>query len=349
MTIDTPQAIKQAVEQAQRIVVVQADNPDGDSLSSALALESILGELGKDVSLYCGVAIPTYLRHLEGWDRVQAELPHSFDLSIIVDTSARSLLEQLDNSGEIKWLAAKPSIIIDHHTASQPTIDFANIVHIVPGVSATEVIYELSQALSWQRDHIANYMIAAGILSDSLGLTSEGTSPRSIHIIAELVEQGVSIPELENARRSTQKKSQAILEYKGRLLQRIEYAAGQRIALVTIPWEEIELYSNEYNPSMLVIDEMRMVEDVALGIAFKTYPDGRITGKIRANYGFAIAAELAGHFGGGGHPYAAGFRVTDGRSIGEVKSECIARATQLLDTLKQGTSNETIQHQHAID
>ncbi len=349
MARDTVHAIKQAVEQAQHIVVVQADNPDGDSLSSALALESILGDLGKDVTLYCGVNIPTYLRHLEGWDRVQAELPHSFDLSIIVDTSARSLLEQLDTSGEIKWLAAKPSIIIDHHTASEPTIDFATIAHIVPGVSATEVIYELSQALSWQRDHTANYMIAAGILSDSLGLMSEGTSPRSIHIIAELVEQGVSIPELENARRSTQKKSQAILDYKGRLLQRVEYEADQRIATVTIPWEEIEKYSNEYNPSMLVIDEMRMVDDVSIAIAFKTYPDGRITGKIRANYGFAIAADLASHFGGGGHPYAAGFRITDGRSISQVKSECIERATQLLDTLKQGTDNETIQHQHAID
>lgn len=349
MSRDTALAIKQAVEQAQHIVVIQADNPDGDSLSSALALESILGDLGKDVSLYCGVNIPTYLRHLEGWDRVQTELPRSFDLSIIVDTSARSLLEQLETSGEIKWLAAKPSIIIDHHTASEPTIDFATIAHIAPAVSATEVIYELSQTLSWQRDHTANYMIAAGILSDSLGLTSEGTSPRSIHIIAELVEQGVSIPELENARRSTQKKSQAILAYKGRLLQRVEYAADQQIAMVTIPWEEIEQYSNEYNPSMLVIDEMRMVDDVSIAIAFKTYPDGRITGKIRANYGFAIAAELAHHFGGGGHPYAAGFRITDGRSISQVKSECIERATQLLDTLKQGTDNETIQHQHSID
>ena len=30
-----------------RIVIIQADNPDGDSLGSALALEHILGDLGK--------------------------------------------------------------------------------------------------------------------------------------------------------------------------------------------------------------------------------------------------------------------------------------------------------------
>jgi nanoRNase/pAp phosphatase (c-di-AMP/oligoRNAs hydrolase) len=57
--------IQQLVGDAQKIVVVQADNPDADSLGSALALEHILGDLGKDVYLYCGVDIPTYLRYLE--------------------------------------------------------------------------------------------------------------------------------------------------------------------------------------------------------------------------------------------------------------------------------------------
>lgn len=80
--------IRSIVDAAEHIVIVQADNPDGDSLASALALESILGDLGKTVSLYCGSDVPSYLRYLEGWDRVQNELPIRFDASIIVDTSA---------------------------------------------------------------------------------------------------------------------------------------------------------------------------------------------------------------------------------------------------------------------
>ena len=53
--------IRAAVEHAERIVVIQADNPDADSLGSALALEHILGDMGKKVALYCGVNIPDYL------------------------------------------------------------------------------------------------------------------------------------------------------------------------------------------------------------------------------------------------------------------------------------------------
>jgi len=74
-----------------------------------------LGDLGKTVTLFCGVDIPSYLQYLPGSSRVINELPRQFDLSIIIDTSSDSLLEQLDKTGSKGWLAARPSIIIDHH------------------------------------------------------------------------------------------------------------------------------------------------------------------------------------------------------------------------------------------
>ena len=41
----------QLIDAAQKIIIIQAENPDGDSLGSALALEEILGDLGNEVSL----------------------------------------------------------------------------------------------------------------------------------------------------------------------------------------------------------------------------------------------------------------------------------------------------------
>jgi phosphoesterase RecJ-like protein len=52
---------------------------------------------------------------------------------------------------------------------------------------------------------------------------------------------------------------------------------------------------------------MRLVEGVEVGVAIKTYPDGKLTGKLRSN--LPVSAIIAGFFGGGGHEYAAGFRV----------------------------------------
>jgi phosphoesterase RecJ-like protein len=324
--------VQELLDKAQRIVILQADNPDGDSLASALALEQILGDMGKEPLLYCGADIPSYLSYLEGWDRVSKELPTQFDASIIVDTSADSLFENLALSGQKGWVKAKPVILLDHHV-TEATIDFATVSCNYPVVATGEVIYELSQILDWPLNATAKNMLTTAIMSDSLGLTTEGTSARSIAIISELVAGGVSIAAIEHKRRALMRKSPELTHYKGELLQRVEYAADNRVALVTIPWAEIQEYSPSYNPSMLVLDDMRMTTGTEVAIAFKHYNDGHITAKIRCNYGHAIANKLAEHFGGGGHPYASGFKITKGKTLADVKAECIATATTLLDEL----------------
>ena len=94
------------------------------------------------------------------------------------------------------------------------------------------MIYEISKDLDWNLNHEAMSRIASSIMSDSLGLVSEGTRPRSIHIIGELVEKGVSLSELENERRELMRKSPELIRYKGELLQRIEYFSDDRIAVM---------------------------------------------------------------------------------------------------------------------
>lgn len=330
--------LKELVENANHILIIQADNPDGDSLCSALALEDIFGELEKKTTMFCGADIPGYLRYIEGWDRVVNQVPNDFDLSIIVDTSALMLLEILDKTGQLKWIKAKPSIVVDHHS-TEPTIDFATMYIQPKDVSCTETIYDLAKKSGWPLSKQAGWYIAAGILSDSLGLTTENVTSKCIKIIAEIVEAGTSLAEIDGKRREHQRKLPELLTYKGELLKRVEYENDQKIAIITIPWPEIEKYSPLYNPPMLVMDEMRQVEDVCLAIAFKTYPDGRITGKIRANSGYKIADKIAENFGGGGHVYASGFRVTDGRSLDEVKKETYKIATELIEKID---SNETL-------
>ena len=163
---------------------------------------------------------------------------------------------------------------------------------------------------------------------------SQATTPKSIRTIAEIVDRGVNLPEIDNARRELMRKSPALVRYKGDLLNRIEYSQDNLVATVVIPWDEIEKYSHQYNPSMLVLDDMRLTEGTAVAIAFKTYPNGRVTGKIRANYGSAVANKLAEHFGGGGHPYAAGFKIASTDDFNKLKNECIEVASKLIKELK---------------
>lgn len=305
------QQINDLINQANKIVVIQAENPDGDSVSSSLALEEILSGLGKEVIMYCQVDIPSHLRHLQGWDRVVNELPDDFDLSIIVDTSAMSLLEKTIELGNLKKVQAKPLIVLDHHGLDSD-IDFASVLINDKSMVATgELIYRICKDLKWPISVQAGEYLASSIMYDSLGLVTDSTTAESIRVIADLVEMGVSLTKLDALRRESMIRQLEITHYKGRLLQRIELLCDNQLAYIHIPWEEIQEYSDKYNPSMLAIDDMRLTEGVRVAVSLKSYPDGKVTGKLRANYGYPVASKIAERFGGGGHAYAAGFKVRD--------------------------------------
>lgn len=294
------------IKQAEKVVIIQAENPDGDSLASSLALEEILSDMGKQVSLYAPVEIPKYLRYITGWDRVENTLDIKADLAIIVDTSADVLLSKVLEAPEVRhFLQTHPVLVIDHH-ATAPTLSFDHTALIEPAAATSELIYRLASTNGWPINQQAAEHLLVAILSDSLGLSTESVSSSTVRVAADLIDLGASPSVIEARRKQFMKKSAEILSYKGELIGRIEYLLGGALALIHIPWEEIQRYSDQYNPSVLVLEEMLFVEGVNVAVAIKTYPDGKITGKVRAN--LPVAEAIAGYFGGGGHNYAAGFR-----------------------------------------
>lgn len=301
-------SVVETLKNAQKIVIIQAENPDGDSLGSSLALEELLSDAGKDVKLYCAIDIPKYMHYIKGWDRVEKDWPTDREVAIIVDTSASALIEQaLKQPGVRHFLESHPVVIIDHHE-TEGDLPFDTIAHVdAKAVATSEILYNLAKEAGWVINPSAAESMFISIQADSLGLSTPSTTATSYQVAADLVALGANPSEIENRRREYMKKPADILAYKGKLIERIEYLLDGKLAIVHIPWEDIQEYSDRYNPSVLVLDEMRMVEGVEVAVAIKTYPDGKVTGKIRVNA--PIADQVAGFFGGGGHQYAAGFKV----------------------------------------
>lgn len=328
--------VNELVSQANHIIVLQADNPDGDSVGSSLALEAIFLEMGKEVTLVCAIDIPAHLKYLPGWDRITKDVPQQFDITIIVDSSTESLFENAHSTTSFSWIKTKPVIVFDHHMSAQG-LSFSDVNIIEPVVATSELIYNIAVDLNWPLPIDACDMMAMSIMSDSLGLTTEATTPASFRVMADLVERGVDLAKLDMARRELMRKEPILIPYKGELLQRVTFACDGRLASIVIPWKEIEKYSSIYNPTMLVLDDMRMTIGVEIAVGYKVYADGKITAKIRCNYGSPIANDVAQHFGGGGHPYAAGFKILDGRSLEEIERAFNDKVSQLLD-MNAGTS-----------
>lgn len=302
-------SVLNTLNDAQHVVVVQAENPDGDSLGSALALEELLSDAGKEVTLYCAIDIPRYMQYIKGWDRVVKDWPKKADVAVIVDTSSKALLHKaLATPGVQHFFESHPTIIADHHQDEEGDLPFDTIKLIDSKAVATgELLYRLAKEAGWTINPQAAENMFIAIQADSLGLTTQNTTANSYQVAADLVLLGAEPATIEARRREYMKKPADILAYKGRLIERVEYHLDGLLATVHIPWNEIEEFSDRYNPSVLVLDEMRFVDTVQVAVAIKTYPDGKLTGKIRTN--IPVGTAVAGFFGGGGHEYASGFKI----------------------------------------
>lgn len=305
-------AAKTLIDDAKRIVIVQPENPDADSLGTAVALEEILGDAGKSVSLYCAIDMPKYLHYIEGWARVDNDWTGKYDLAIIVDTSAETLLAKALTTPHVRhFFETHPVLVIDHHLEGDEggnDLPFDHELVLNDSAAATsEVIFDMATQLSWTVNGRAASAMLASILGDTLGLSTQSVTEKTIQAVAGLMRAGAHPADIEQKRREFMKKPADILAYKGELIERIEYHCDGKLATIHIPWEDIERYSDRYNPSVLVLDEMRLVEGVEVAIAIKTYPDGKLTGKIRANA--PVCDKIAGYFGGGGHAYTAGYKI----------------------------------------
>ena len=322
----------------RKIAVIIANNPDADSVGSALALAEIFAQIGKEVFVYCRATIPTYLRFLEGWSEIQESLSNNYDLAVMVDNSSLALLEDdgnLPSASDI--LRSKPLVILDHHRV-ESDIDFASLTYNHPEMAATgQLIYNIAQELDWPLEKQTATYLAASILSDSLGFTSQVMLQNSapLRVVADLVDLGVDLNALALRRLHWQEIPARLVSYRGELLQRIEFYEKEQVAMLTIEYEEIKKLGSLFNPT-IVLDELRLVENLKLTLGFKKYQRSgggvfRVTLRIRCYHRSQIAHKLANSFGGGGHPYAAGAKWQGaGLDFMAIKEKVLAKAGELL-------------------
>ena len=108
-----PEAVAEAIRNAQNIAVVSHVNPDGDTVGCATAMRLGLLALGKDVTLYCDGKIPDMLSFLPGADlfRYPGENEGPFDLMLSVDVSDGKRLGACEVLKKVSRMTAQ----IDHH------------------------------------------------------------------------------------------------------------------------------------------------------------------------------------------------------------------------------------------
>jgi phosphoesterase RecJ-like protein len=100
LTPDVIAQATQAIERAQRLLVIPHANVDPDGLSSALACYSVFSAMGKDVTVICPDTPPESLQFLPGFEQLEQEVKDVRQFVITINMTGGVEVETLSHTVE---------------------------------------------------------------------------------------------------------------------------------------------------------------------------------------------------------------------------------------------------------
>jgi len=290
------QRIKELIQQARRVLACSHSRPDGDAISSLLAMGWALERLGKDYTLVSPHPVPSTFRFLPGWEKISQKLAGSYDLVIALDSGSLDRFERLCE--RVKRIKA-PLLVIDHHITNAY---FGTVNWVEPEASATtEMLFFLFQELGLQLDERAATYLLTGIVTDTLGFRTSNVTPRTVEVLRELMKAGASLSWISD--QAFNRRPLSALRLWAAVLPGVQHQDH-------IVWGEIPLAARKASgypdgDDADLVELLATVEEAQVAVIFYEREDGKVKVSLRSRPGINVA-EVAQQLGGGGHAQAAG-------------------------------------------
>jgi phosphoesterase RecJ-like protein len=290
----------EALRGHERFLLIGHVRPDGDCLGSQTALARVLQALGKQVHVVNPDPIQPQFDYLAKECDFRAytggALPEH-DVGVLLDFCE---LERCGPMSEPLRKAPSSKMIIDHHLFhGDPWWDDA---YVDVSASATGLLVRrIARELGVELDRGAALGVFTSIVTDTGWFKYSNTDAETLALAAELVEHGVQPAALFGSIYQRNDPSQPLAI--ARVLQRLEYFDGNRVAIVDLP--EARENEAELSDSDEVLDILRAVRGVEVVLFLRETSDGKCKLSARSK-GTRDVNALARRFGGGGHAKASG-------------------------------------------
>ena len=303
-----PDLVVERLRGARRILAVAHEHPDADTLGATLAVTCIGEVLGASVSPVCADTPPPLYGVLPGVEHLRAHPDPNVDYDLLVVSDCGTL----ERTGAVlvqhrDLLMRLPRITIDHHISNDASGDAD---WIDPAAAATcEMVALLAVKLGIPLDAGNGFLsrnLTAGLITDTATFAHPNTTPRTLLVAAALLAVGAPISALSTRFYRTKPVSQ--LRLFGRVLGKLQVAAGGRVIWSTITDEDLMVTGARPSESEGIIDVLAQADTADVAILFKEI-SGAVRISVRTKPGGVDATLLTALFGGGGHARAAGASV----------------------------------------
>jgi bifunctional oligoribonuclease and PAP phosphatase NrnA len=168
---------------------------------------------------------------------------------------------------------------------------------------------------------------------DTSTFAHPNSTPRTLAVSAALVAAGAPLSDI--SRRLYRSKPDSQLRLFGRVLDRLETAAGGRIIYSCLSDDDLAATGTVGSHSEGLIDILAQSETAEVAILFKEAGPASTRLSVRTKPGGVDATVLTGAFGGGGHARAAGATVE--APLPEARRRVLAEAERLADAVSRPT------------
>jgi phosphoesterase RecJ-like protein len=294
--------IKEVLLQSHRIVITTHVNPDGDGLSSELALYLFLKKLGKDVVIMNRDTGPEMFAFLPGMDDIQVSERPPLDADLIVVTDCGGL----DRTGLKLSDTHNPRlVVIDHHLTNDHT---GEINLLDSDASATgELVYYLLREM--EEDGLAKIdspialCLYTSIFTDTGSFRYSNTSSKALDVASKLLAYGINSWDV--AEHVYESRSFEVLKLTGLFMKTMGVSRDGKFAWGSVLKEYYQKTGTRDEHTDGFVNYPRSIKGVEVAILFREVNGDSIKISMRSKGKINVAA-LAEKFDGGGHHNAAG-------------------------------------------
>ena len=315
MTLDE---ILEEIKNAEKIVILTHESPDGDAVASSLSMMHALKQLDKQAD----VIIPEYPRDfkfLPEADKIKSESEiKEYDLAIGVDCADLKRLV----GGKEYFETAKKTIEIDHHSVNGMYADLNYVDPVSP--ACCQVLIGMFEYFGIEINKDLGTCILTGIITDTGGFQYSGVTPETLEFAAEILRKGVNISKI--CQQVLRNKTKANCELTKLLYDRMEFLEDGKIVISYITVEDNKKVNAQMGDDEGLVEIERDIEGVEVAVLLKEKEGANgFKASLRSKDQVNVS-NVCFLLGGGGHPRAAGCFISG--TLEQAK-------TKILNSIKQ--------------
>lgn len=302
--------LNRLIDQHSIVHIYRHTNPDPDAIGAANGLAEIIDTNYPDKLVR--VAGDDTL-DMQALPELRFDAPQEDDynvrvLAIVVDTANSA---RIDGDG---YTRANTVVKLDHHPVNQLDEDygFADFEHVNTGVSsAAELVTALATHFEWEITSHAAEFLYIGLLGDT-GAFSYNVRPGTFSAAATLAATGIDVVAIKQAVSTRTRGQVAAYGYIASAMARFDENAGFHLTAVNdVIMERSGFGADDVHAA---VNAARVMEGlVAWAVAIEQSDDaGNRFFRVSLRSNGPTINHIASHFGGGGHPLAAGCTVAAG-------------------------------------